>query len=60
MTTSGGFIGQNDFGFSYIKALAQNFFEITRIERYTAEALDVFGADVEKIMYDAKIKITSD
>ena len=60
VTTSGGFIGQNDFGFSYIKALAQNFFEITRIERYTAEALDVFGADVEKIMYDAKIKITSD
>ena len=60
ITTSGGVIGQNDFGFSYIKALAQSFFEIKRIERYTAEALDIFGADVEKIMYDAKKKITSD
>lgn len=37
VTTSGGFIGQNDFGFSYIKALTQNFFGITRIHRYTAE-----------------------
>ena len=25
ITTAGGFIGQNDFGFSYVKALAQNF-----------------------------------
>ena len=58
VTTSGGFIEQNDFGFSYIKTLAQNFFGITRIERYAAEGLDILGADVEKIMYDAKNKIT--
>ena len=59
VTTSGGFIGQNDFGFSYIQALAKGFFEIKEIKRYTAEGLDIFGADVEKIMYDAKIKIIS-
>ena len=47
VTTSGGFIGQNDFGFSYINALAQNFFGITEIRRYTAEGLDIFGTDVE-------------
>ena len=28
VTTSGGYIGQNDFGFSYVKALAKNFFGI--------------------------------
>ena len=60
VTTSGGFIGQNDFGFSYVKALAQNFFEIPKIHRYTAEGLDIFGADVEAIMDKAKAEITED
>ena len=54
VTTSGGFIGQNDFGFSYIKALAQNFFGITDIHRYAAEGLDIFGADVDKILNETK------
>ena len=54
VTTSGGFIGQNDFGFSYIKALAQNFFGITDVNRYAAEGLDIFGADVDKILNEAK------
>ena len=60
VTTSGGFIGQNDFGFSYVKALAQNFFEINKIHRYSAEGLDIFGTDVETVMQRAKIKIESD
>ena len=58
VTTSGGFIGQNDFGFSYIKALAQNFFGITEIHRYAAEGLDIFGADVEAILGKVKEEIT--
>ena len=57
VTTAGGYIGQNDFGFSYIKALAQNFFGISEIHRYTAEGLDIFGADVEKIMGQTKAEI---
>ena len=60
VTTSGGFIGQNDFGFSYINALAQNFFGITEIRRYTAEGLDIFGTDVQKVMEKAKLEIASD
>ena len=60
VTTAGGFIGQNDFGFSYVKALAQNFFGITQIHRYTAEGLDIFGADVNGIMCKAKAAITAD
>ena len=58
VTTAGGFIGQNDFGFSYVKALAQNFFGIADVNRYTVEGLDIFGADVNKIMDDAKRGIT--
>ena len=58
VTTAGGFIGQNDFGFSYVKALAQNFFGITDVNRYAAEGLDIFGVDVEKIMCKAKLEIS--
>lgn len=58
VTTSGGFIGQNDFGFSYIQALAQNFFGISELHRYSAEGLDISGADVEQIMLKAKMEIT--
>ena len=60
VTTSGGFIGQNDFGFSYVKALAQNFFGISEIHRYCAEGLDIFGADVEAILRKAKAEIAGD
>lgn len=60
VATAGGFIGQNDFGFSYVKALAQTFFGVAKIYRYTAEGLDIFGADVEKIMRKAKMEIISD
>ena len=57
VTTAGGFIGQNDFGFSYVKALAQNFFGINEIHRYAAEGLDILGADVETILSKAKLGI---
>ena len=60
VTTSGGFIGQNDFGFAYVKAVAQNFFGITQLHRYAAEGLDIFGANVEQIMGKAKLAITAD
>jgi FMN-dependent NADH-azoreductase len=59
VTTSGGFIGQNDFGFSYVKALSLTFFGIAQIHRYTAEGLDIRGADVEKIMHKAKLEVAS-
>lgn len=60
VTTAGGIIGQNDFGFSYVKALAQNFFGINEIHRYVAEGLDIFGADVETILCKAKAEISVD
>ena len=60
VTTAGGFIGENDFGFSYVKALAQNFFGIADIHRYSAEGLDIFGADPEAILQKAKRAIAED
>ena len=60
ITTSGGYIGNNNFGFDYVKALAENFFGINDISFYSAEGLDIFGADIEGIMAEAKKKITSE
>ena len=60
VTTSGGYIGENDFGFVYVNALAQNFFGIADVKRYTAEGLDIYGADVASIMEKAKLSIVAD
>ena len=59
VTTAGGFIGQNDFGFSYVKALAQGFFGIAEVHRCAAEGLDIFGVDVERILCQAKAEIAT-
>ena len=60
ITTSGGYIGQNNFGFDYVKALAENFFGINDISFYSAEGLDIFGADVKEIIDESKKKITNE
>ena len=59
VTTAGGPIGRNDFGFSYVSTLAQTFFGITDITRYAAEGLDMFGADAAAILRKAKEEITA-
>ena len=59
ITTSGGYIGNNNYGFDYVKALAENFFGINDIIFYSAEGLDIFGADVKKIMDEAGEQITN-
>ena len=54
VTTSGGFIGENNFGFDYVNALAKGFFGIGDVRFFSAEGLDIYGADVGKIMQKAK------
>ena len=54
VTTSGGFIGENNFGFDYINALASGFFGISDVRFFSAEGLDIEGADVRMIMQEAK------
>ena len=57
VTTSGGYIGNNNFGFDYVKAISESFFGIDDISFYSAQGLDVFGADVKSVMDKAKEKI---
>lgn len=54
VTTAGGPIGERNLGFEYIKALAQLYYGIPEIQCFTAENLDIIGADVAAIMDAAK------
>ena len=54
VTTAGGPIGPRNFGFSYVQALAQTFYGIPEPICFTAEGLDIIGADVGAIMAAAK------
>ena len=56
VTTAGGPIFQN-YGYEYIKALAQGFYGIPDVSIVKAEGLDIWGADPEAIMAEAKAEI---
>ena len=58
ITSAGGYIGENDFGYSYIKALAQTLFEIQEVVCIAAEGLDIAGANVDEIIEKAKNNLT--
>ena len=53
VTTSGGPIKQN-FGYDYVVALAKGFYGIEDVQFVSAQGLDVYGADVGKIIEEAK------
>ncbi|MEE1037667.1 MAG: NAD(P)H-dependent oxidoreductase [Eubacterium sp.] len=50
VTTAGGYIGDFNMGFDYIRNLSAGLFNIPDINCIKAEGLDIFGADVEKII----------
>lgn len=56
ITTSGGFIGNNNFGFAYTKALAENFYGISdaNINCFVAEGLDISPDKANDILQIAK------
>ncbi|MBQ7827562.1 MAG: NAD(P)H-dependent oxidoreductase, partial [Clostridia bacterium] len=49
VTTSGGF-RDPDFGYSYVSALAKEFYGIPETVCYAAEGLDLIGADIDAIL----------
>ena len=53
LTTSGGYIGNNNFGFDYIKGVFSVLFGVEDIAFFSAEGLDIYGNDPEKIVSDA-------
>jgi len=54
VTTAGGMIYSEAFGYGYVKELAQSFFGIRECRFIKAEGLDIIGADVEGILNDAE------
>ena len=52
VTTAGGRIYSDAFGYGYIKALAETFYGIPETEQISAEGLDLAGADAEAILQD--------
>lgn len=57
VTTAGGFIGENNLGFNYVKALSQQLFGIDNVECISAEGLDINPSAVGEILKKAKEKI---
>ncbi|MGX8703784.1 MAG: NAD(P)H-dependent oxidoreductase [bacterium] len=51
--TAGGTYVPEEFGFGYIKSLAQNFYGIQEVTLIKAIGLDIDGANVEEIMGNA-------
>ena len=58
VTTAGGAL-VTQFGFDYIKALAQNCFGIPEVKLIKAEMLDIVGNDAEAILKDAVDRIST-
>ena len=59
ITTAGGYIPENNFGYDYIKQLCTNFFGIKNTVCIKAEGLDIYGADVDGILKSAEDEIES-
>ena len=58
VTTAGGGFMPEEFGFGYVKALAQNYYGIRDVRLIKAACLDIFGADVEGILKKAENEIS--
>ena len=57
VTTAGGCDAPDEFGFGYVKALAQNYYGIPDVRLCKAVGLDLYGADAEGIMRSAEQSI---
>ena len=57
VTTAGGNYVPDEFGFGYVKALAEGYYGIKDVELIKAVGLDIVGADVEGIMKEAEDRI---
>lgn len=57
VTTAGGKIFNGEYGYGYVTALAEGFYGISEIVCFSAEGLDIYGADTELLISDAKDRI---
>ena len=59
VTTAGGYYVTEEFGFGYVKALAQNYYGIQDVRQISAAGLDIQGADVDAIMKAAEDSVAA-
>ncbi len=57
VTTAGGPIFSDEYGFGYVRALAQGFWGIRDVCCIKAEGLDIVGADTERILQETMAQI---
>lgn len=57
VTTAGGKIFNEEYGFGYVRALAETFYGISNCVMFKAECLDIYGADTAAILEKAKSEI---
>ena len=57
VTTAGGKIFNDEYGYGYVKALAEGFYGIGETVCFKAEGLDIYGADTEMLLTEAKDRI---
>ena len=57
VTTAGGYIPENNFGYDYIRCLCTELFGIRQTVCVKAEGLDILGADIEGILSAAEDEI---
>ena len=60
VTTAGGTFVPEEFGFGYVKALAQNYYGIPNVRLVRAAGLDLDGADPERILREAAAALTGE
>ncbi|WP_303789453.1 NAD(P)H-dependent oxidoreductase [Ruminococcus flavefaciens] len=57
VTTAGGMFFPEEYGFGYIRALAENFYGIKECIMFKAVGLDIDGADEEQILQECEKEI---
>jgi len=58
ITTAGGFIGDMNFGFDYVKGLGSFLFGIKKFHFAAADGIDIVGIDLEAKLAEAKDRLT--
>lgn len=57
ITTAGGFIGDLNFGFDYVKGLCSVLFGIKKFHFAAADGIDIIGTDIDAKLKEAKRKL---
>lgn len=57
VTTAGGYIQSDEYGFGYVKSMFNTFYNVDDISYIRAEGLDIYGNNIDNIMNFAKMDI---